>query len=216
MRKFLLVLFIFALTSAVQANIITYTDSINGLFKYVPNRDLAVSQFNPALGTLNSVTMELSTAIESSLGFENLVSFERPNIQVTTSVHGYIALGYMLMSNFTGGQTHILTIGAFDGIIDYAGTSGTILETYSDADTGTFNLPFGSDFSQYIGLGSVLFPLITDSFTDHITKPANSAAIYNTTAEASVTITYDYTPVPEPATIAILAIGGLFLKRKIA
>ncbi|OHB52287.1 MAG: hypothetical protein A2Y12_19370 [Planctomycetes bacterium GWF2_42_9] len=43
---------------------------------------------------------------------------------------------------------------------------------------------------------------------------SNFAAIFNTTGDASVTVTYDYTAVPEPTTMAILAIMGLVLKCK--
>jgi hypothetical protein len=213
MRKILYALFLLAFSLTAGASTITYTDSITGLFDLVPNRDLAVSQFNSSLGTLNSVTMDISTAIQADVGFENLARFAGGNFQVGTSVHGYVVVASMVMSNFVDTQTYTISLQPFDGILDYSGTSGQILKHYSDADHGTFTQT--SDFDRFIGSGSVPFPIIMDAFADHFTIPSNSSAIINTTAQASVSVTYDYTaPIPEPVSIALLCLGGLMLRKR--
>jgi hypothetical protein len=214
MRKLFFIFLVLAISLTAQANTIFYSDSITGLFDLVPNRDLAVSQFDSTLGTLNSVTMDISAAIQASLGFENLKKFAGPDIEISASVHGYVIVGSMLMSNYVDQQTYTLSLGAFDGVIDYAGTSGTTVATYSDADNEVFIQT--SDFDRFIGTGSVLFNLMTEAFTDHLAIPANSSAIVNATGQASVLITYDYTPapVPEPATIALLCLGGLAMRKR--
>jgi hypothetical protein len=216
MRKLLYALFVLAISLTAQANTITYSDSITGLFDLVPNRDLVVPQFDSSLGTLNSVTMDISTAIQASLGFENLKKFAGGNFDISASVHGYVVVSSMIMSNFVDSQTYTITLQPYDGILDYAGTSGTTVATYSDVDNGIFTQT--SDFARFIGTGSVPFNIMTDARADHFGLPANSSATINTTAQASVSVTYDYTPVPvpEPATIAILSFAGLLLKRKTA
>jgi hypothetical protein len=212
MRKILYAFSILAICFTAHASTITYSDSITGLVDQVATRDLVVSQFDSSLGTLNSVTMDISTAIQVSLGFENLVRYDGGNFEIPVGVHGYVVVASMVMSNYAYNQNYVVTLGAFDGTLDYAGTSGTIFATYSDADNGVFTQY--SDFDRFIGSGSVPFNILTDAGADHLGLPANSSAIINTTAQASVSVTYDYTPVPEPATIALLCLSGLLLKRK--
>ncbi|MEN6384435.1 MAG: PEP-CTERM sorting domain-containing protein [Phycisphaerales bacterium] len=212
MKKILVVLFVLALSISSQANIISYSDSITGLFDLVETRDLLIPQFDSSLGTLNSVTVNFSTAIQGSVGFENLKRFAGGNFAITVNTHGMVVLDYAVISNFLDQQTYNTTLGAYDGTLDYAGTSGTILATYSDADTMQYTLT--SDFTRFLGNSNVIFPILAESVADSISKPSNSSSELNTTGQASVTVTYDFTPVPEPATIAVLALGGLLFKRK--
>lgn len=217
MRKLFYLFCVLAISFTVQASVITYTNSVTGLFDLVPSTDLVIPQFDSSLGTLNSVTMNLSTALQGSLGFENLKRFAGGTFNVSTNnIYAYISLGLsgsggMLMSSYTDNQTYTVTLAKYDGTIDYAGTSGTTIATFSDADTETFTT--SSSLEQFIGTGNILFNIINDASAP-LGLPTNSAAIINTTGQASVSIDYDYTPIPEPATIAIFSLSGLFLKRK--
>jgi hypothetical protein len=212
MKNYFAFLLILALCLSAQANVISFTDSITGLFDQVETRDLVVPQFDSSLGTLNSVSVNVSTAIQGSVGFENLKRFTGGNFAVTVNVHGYVALDYMVMSNYQDQQNYNVILGAYDGALDYAGTSGTILATYSDADNMQYTI--GYDFSRFLGTSNVIFSVLAEAVADHIAKPANSSADLLTTGQASVTVTYDYSPVPEPATIVVLSIAGLFLRRR--
>jgi hypothetical protein len=212
MKKILVVLFTFALSLTSQAAILSYTDSITGLFDQVETRDLVVPQFDASLGTLNSVTINVSSAIQGSLGFENLKRFAGGNFAINVNTHAWVGVDYLIMSNFLDNQTYNTMLGAYDNNLDYAGTSGTILTTYSDADNA--EITFFSDFGRFLGNSFVNFVVLTEAMADHIGKPANSSAELLTTGQASVTVSYDYTPVPEPVTIAILAFSGLVLRFK--
>ncbi|HBG27463.1 MAG: hypothetical protein A2Y10_02720 [Planctomycetes bacterium GWF2_41_51] len=217
MKKFLLVLIVLAMSVAAQANIITYSDSVTGLFDLVPDTDLLVSQFDSSLGTLNSVTITFYTALQGSLGFENLKQFGGNFSISTNNIYAAVVIGGgICASNYNDNQMYTATLGAYDGTTDYAGTSGTILATYSDSDTMPFFFNTPDSMAQFLGTGNMTFTTQTFSMMS-LGLPTNSEAAINTTGQASVTISYDYTPVPEPATIAILSLGGLFLfKRKTA
>lgn len=213
MRKFLFLIAVLSMSFAAYANSISYTDSITGLFDQVPNRDLAVQQFDPLLGNLNSVTIDFSTAIQGDLLFENLVKYTGGTFQINTQVGAMVSLG-AVMSSYMGSSTgYAVTVAKYDGVLDFAGTSGTTVASFSDADNATVTLISGLD--AFIGTGlTAPFPLMTDSMST-IGIPHNSAACVNTTASASVTVTYNYTPpIPEPATMSILALGGLLFRRK--
>jgi hypothetical protein len=215
MRKLFYVFFILAISFSVQASTITYTDSVTGLFDLVPDRDLVIPQFDSSLGTLNSATINLSTALQGSLGFENLKKFTGGNFNVSTNnIYASLVISLngsgIMMSNYMDNQTYTVTLAAYDGTTDYAGTSGTIVANFSDADTQTVSLSDPSFLAQFIGTGDLLFNIITDSLTP-LSLPSNSSAIINTTGQASASITYDYTPIPEPATVCLISIGALSL-----
>ena len=218
MRKLFYVLFVLAVSLPAYAATITYTDSITGLFDLVADTDLVVPQFDTSLGTLNSITLTLSTALQGSLGFENLKKFTGGDFSVSASgTYAYLTLGIngspIMWSDYSDSQTYTVTLAKYDGTIDYAGTSGTNVATFSDADTIT--IPIGPGETLFLGSGSVYFTIVTGSSAS-LVVPSNSAAIIDTTAQASVSVTYDYTPVPEPVTIAILGLGGLLFRRKVA
>ncbi|OQA01193.1 MAG: hypothetical protein BWY69_01456 [Planctomycetes bacterium ADurb.Bin401] len=216
MKNFLFIITILAITVAAQANLITYSDSIIGLFDLMPDRDLVISQFNPALGTLNSVTITFHTALQGSLGFENLKRFGGNFTVVTNNIMAYVVIGGGICSSgYTDNQTYNVTLGAYDGSTDYAGTSGIEVAALSDDDTVPFFLNAPDSMAQFIGTGNMTFTTQTFSMMP-LGLPTNSEAAVNTTGQASVTIEYDYTPVPEPMTIAILSFAGLLLRKKIA
>jgi hypothetical protein len=221
MKKLFAVLFA-ALVMGLSAHAatITYTDSVTGIFDEVSDADatLYIPQFNSSLGILNSITINLSTALQGDLGFENLKKFTGGTFNFSTqNVYAYLVLGLsgsgMIMSGYSDSQTYTVTLAKYDGVIDYAGTSGTIVTTFSDADTQTYaDFTDAGFLTQFTGTGNMDFTIMSDSLSS-LGLPSNSAAIINTTGQASVSVTYNYT-VPEPATMAVLSLGGLLFKRK--
>lgn len=220
MKKLFALLFVLVFAFSVQAASITYTDNVTGIFDEVSDEDatLYIPQFNSSLGTLDSVTIDLSTALQASLGFENLKKFAGGDFSVATQgSYAYFTLllngvGFGSMSFYTDSQTYTVTLAKYDGTTDYAGTSGTIVASFSDTDTQTITISDPGYLAQFIGAGNMIFDVLTYSATP-LGLPSNSAAIINTTGQAGASITYNYT-IPEPATIAVLSLGGLLLKRK--
>jgi hypothetical protein len=166
--------------------------------------------FDPSLGTLNSVTINAMASIDASYGIENLARYARTLNITNSSFGGYIYVAGLIGAGFNSNEQYSLSLGGYDHAIDYAGTSGTIVDTFNDDQTATYN--FGPDAS-FIGTGNMTFAVQADS-NAILQTLSNIAAIFNTTGEASVTVTYGYTAVPEPTTMVILAMMGLVLKCK--
>lgn len=106
------------------------------------------------------------------------------------------------------GPEHDFT--AFDGALDYAGTSGaTDSVSGADVSASASAPPPASALQLFIGgqqifltLSATTFPVAEGEETESVTETAN--------ANALVKLTYDYTPassVPEPGTLALGTIG---------
>lgn len=96
---------------------------------------------------------------------------------------------------------------AFDGTIDFGGTSGKsyLGLTGSDSDTGN-----SVDFPTFTGAGNILLP-ITGSGTSNGSGAGNLVLQFLTSASASASVTYTYQAIPEPTgfVIAGMALIGL-------
>ena len=99
-------------------------------------------------------------------------------------------------------------VSAFDGVIDFGGTSGKsyLGETNSDSQTGT-----STDYATFTGSGNISLP-VTAQGSSNGSGAGNLILQFNTFAAASASVTYTYSEtVPEPASLVSLAIGALSL-----
>lgn len=196
--------------TAVSAATVSYTDSVS-IQSTDWNDQLSVPQFDPTFGALNSVTLTLTATVEGSASVESLDA--APNtifvdlkavIVASTNFIPEIAMAIPLVSAQFDAS-------AFDGLLDYAGTSGVTIADLeaTDTDTGTLT---GTDLTEFVGIGTVD---ILVQATGHSTEqgPGNLASILLTSAAAELEVTYDYSkfpiaPVPLPAG-AVLMLSGL-------
>jgi hypothetical protein len=210
------------LASAGNAVTVTYSQSFTPV-GYNWSDSIALSQFDPSLGTLTGIhaslysTLSGTTYVESKLDhswfytpFNSLFTgLQLPNIGEINNYAGWIA---------AGGYTS-----PFDGMTDFSGP-GTI----SGSGTGsalTSDTVF--DFTGYVGTGTVAatirggisYPTGIHSYLD-----ANVLSYANATSLAWITYTYDQAigppagGVPEPATWAMLVSGfglcGMVMRRR--
>jgi hypothetical protein len=170
--------------------------------------------FNPALGTLTSVTVDLKASFAGTVGVENLSNTPDKAAGIIAGSVSIANTGGSLFAEIspsTSGPVHNFT--AFDGTLDYAGTSGATdsvwgatLITSVTATTLAALQSFSGNSEIFLTLTAKTFPIVQGMETESVTDTAN--------ANASVTLTYDYRPaaaVPEPATAALLAMGALGL-----
>jgi hypothetical protein len=180
---------------------------------------LEFNRFNPALGTLDGVTLDLSAFFSGSVGIENVSN--SPDV-----AHGIIAGTVTAatsdasllveVSPSAAGPSHDFT--AFDGTLDFAGTSGATDMVTGAPATGSASVPPPpTALSQFIGAGEIFLTLTATSFPvaeGHETESVTETADAHTTD----VLIYSYTPfaVGEPASAGILMVGllGLWRRRK--
>jgi hypothetical protein len=219
------VIILLMMTVSVDANLMSHTDNVVGLFNLVADRDLIIPQFDSTLGMLNSVSITVTTALQASLGFENTNPTSGGTFYVSTYfsseptqyTRAKVDLSFnssvILTSGYTDAQEYTLSgISIYDGITDYAGTSGRNVATFGNANS--LPLFHDSGLAQFIGTGNLTFGINSDAYTALTVSGGNSSVRMATTGQAGVTVVYDFTPIPEPVTICLLGLGALSLIRR--
>lgn len=166
------------------------------------------NQFNPDLGCLQKVTLDLSGLLTGAVRGESL------NYSASTYTYGINGslIAYKGATPITGAlvvKGHTDTLFPFDGVIDFGGISG-FSHTYSDPLIGFTTLTTG--LADFIGTG--VLPLVWKTDVDFAgSGPGNFIWNVATKAGADARLIYTYTdcpPVhaPEPAT-GLLLLAGL-------
>lgn len=215
---------VFVICAAANANLVSYTvsynDSYTGDFNF--NKVLNLHQFDSSLGTLLNVKLDYALSADGWLGYENktnagnksVKTFINPTTDPENVTHGDILLNFgattLSSVNWYLTDTYTFYTSVFDGTLDYAGTSGW--STVYLAKTGGGSITYDSGLDSFIGNGNVQLNLIGSAYMLLGTTGGNNVTKTITTGTGNVTITYEY--VPEPATMSLLALGGLLLRRK--
>ena len=153
-----------------------------------------VSQFNPALGNLQSISFGLTGTLDGSIGVENL----DPS---ATTIYGGIA-STIALSAPGAGQVLAVTpsvsasanLAGFDGKIDFAGASGRTFSGLSNTQSASTTYTVGAPGPQiptapFIGTGKVALP-VTAATNTFVSGPLDLAARTRAAAGAAVTVKY--------------------------
>lgn len=216
MKKTLLAIAAGALmATAAQADTVTTSASF-GLATTNWSELLTLSQFDGSLGTLNSVTISYGGEIQSMF---NLESLDAQPATLTANAGGTLTFGGPISDVLNlSASSSPATVSAFDGTIDFGGTSGTMIGPVVAADASSVVLTTG--LGAFIGAGT--FDISVDALAASSASGAgNLITQINTEAMANIEITYDYsvTPppaAPEPATLGLvgLALAGVAASRR--
>lgn len=193
--------------ASAQAETITFTaDRAVGTTDWVSL--LSLQKFNTALGTLNSITFNLSGVVQ---GVGSAESLDSDATNVVLSLGSAIILSRPNGSTVTAVNptyTQSFNFADFDGDIDFAGASGGTTGLRLASSTSSFTSSSASDFALFSSNGGGLINLgIAATGAADATGSGNLVTEFATSAGARVSVTYIYAPVPEPETYAMMLAG---------
>jgi hypothetical protein len=151
----------------------------------------SVAQFNPALGTLESVEIIYNGTLTSDLKVEN---DDAQAATIAGTVNGTLSLQAGGLSAVPTTETNSNTgqLAAFDGTDDFSGSSGR--DFGSQSNTGTNDVTFNAnanDLSAFIGSSTVQLTQKAQA-TSSITGAGNLMAAVSSQASGQVRVIYHY------------------------
>jgi len=151
-----------------------------------------VPRFNPALGTLTGVDIEVNGQIEARASVENL---ERNAATIRVNHDGALTVtgpgGPIELVSTT--QTFTAVLGGYDGTTDFTGSSGITFPRRTSSITQTANVTDPMDLANFIGTGSVVYQAVATG-TATSQGPGNFQISVLTTGSADITVRYFYEP----------------------
>ena len=213
---------VFAITESARAASLSFSDSIDLQRTNFTDEVLSVSQFDASLGTLTGVELAVSGIVQGSVKYESL---DAVNSIVTADVAALLEVSGG-PSNEVLFQVEPTVIAnesatAFDGVLDFNGSSGGSFTTDAGSETGLVSYSDPEFLSFFTGTDSIEL-LVSAIANSAVTGPGNLFANIQTKAGAEVVVTYQYdeftpdTPntstasTPEPATLlSLMALSGL-------
>lgn len=186
--------------------------------------NLSFPQFNPALGTLTSVEIVLSGNMTTTLtvtnnGASSSTGQVQTELQVgVNDVASILAPGGLPIAPLVGiPHPEIDQTSPYQDIGTIAAGGNVTLPAQNLAVSADNTYSNATLLSELTGLGSIVLPAETRTFTgSKMIVGGNDNIAQVTDASLSGTVTYTYTPVPEPATMSLLMIGGttILLQRR--
>ena len=210
-RTFLTIIAIAALACMVaNAGTITQTLQWGAGGTYVLTdwtHTLNANQFNTLGGTLvlNQIDVAFQAQTLGDAKFEHLdpTSGATITMNLATVMTASYLNGIVLSLTPTASTTD--TVGAFDGVIDFGGTSGKTYTGLTATTSTSATYTTGAEMGVFTGPGTVAFNLAANGAST-AGGSGNLVTQFADTARSTVTITYTYSAsgAPEPATMAML------------
>jgi hypothetical protein len=181
--------------SATTLTTVKYGSSVD-VQKTNFDKFVTIPKFNPDLGTLQSVFVQLGSEVKGSIKLENT---DAKSADITTNLAAEVSLlkpdnSILLTTLPTASITK--QFAADDGKLDFSGTSGATFNNLSNIQTASANLTSG--FDLFVGLDKLTLPVIAVAKSNG-SGAGNLAQIFNTFAGANVEVVYEYVAIkPQP------------------
>ncbi len=223
-RLSIVTVFSLFLASSARADFVSYSvSSPPGLGTFLApdwTAPITVPKFNPALGTLNSIVFSMTGYVRGNAQVENTSPSSGSETKLT------LASGLTLTRPGGGPALVVATpivinpfsAGPFDGVIDFAGTSGATLSGLLGSKFNLFHYESDADKALFTGGGTIDLPL-TAIGTSRANGGGSTISLFETESRGEVTVTYRYSasPIPEPrvygAMGALLCVGLALARR---
>lgn len=177
-------------TTAVMSQTVTFPD----LESNPALSTQGVLYFSPTMGTLTEVDLVTSGAFTSQFSAENLASTSR-TIEGTTAANLSIGVPTGSIPVSIPAVTQSFNASAYDGTLDYAGTSGaTLPEATSSSTPQTMVLTSPADLAAFTGHFRI--PISVSGHATGSTTPDDGqvASTFDTDTSATITVIYHYLP----------------------
>ncbi len=167
-----------------------YADSISFSSSYGPaltnwNQNLSLNQFDSSLGSLTSIVFDYNGNVSSTFRFESL---DAAPATLTANASADIVFGLPISDTLSISGSAIQPVTAFDGSIDFGGTSGALVGPVTGSDSGSLTLL--SAFAPYIGLGTYNINVAATGLSN-VSGAGNLISQISTQAFAEIKVTYN-------------------------
>jgi hypothetical protein len=208
-RTFPSILASLVLSAVAHADIVSYFTSMpEASISSTPAvTQLTLPAFNSSLGTLTGVKLSFVSELWQEAQVENLSnSTANYSFFGTATISLDRADGVSLLAPTELQMPRSTTLGAFDGVIDYSGSSGIAFNQYGSF-SGQYN---DSNLTSYLGTGTVSFEATGQALAQLSASSgsllAGSSAMYATGLSVDYSyIAGDLTQIPEPPLSGMLA-----------
>ncbi len=198
----------------------TFSDTFGLATTDIRNQLLSVQQFDASWGTLKSVQVNFDGQLVGNALFENMDAKDQT---ITFDLSGNLQLvGPDFLEsplfNQTVSQADSLNATAFDGTIDFGGTSGGSFTGLTALASGQKTYTDQSILNAFMGNGTIDF-LFSALGNSRVTGSGNLISQINTQGGAMISVVYEYErtrEIPEPSVLFGLGLvaGAGWLSRQ--
>lgn len=203
----------FSVSAPAQATVVTYTDTIAQTATNWGPLLASLPKFDTSLGPLISITASITGAILGNIRLESLDNAPATLVGTLSATQTLNKPGGGFLTNVLPSFTTTFAATAFDGTIDFGGTSGITHIGVTANATSTVGIAL-VDFGLFSCAGPCanLTMAVGAVGTSTGSGAGNLISQFNTSAGAQVSVTYNYgVSTPEPASMALLGAGLLAL-----
>ena len=208
--------------SAVKASIETVYGSLPATLTSYDDAAIAVQQFDPNLGTLQSITIQISGTGDFTQYYQNISTGAGDTIAVSQTLDMTLALGGETVLSLDQVNQHSYVVSAWNGSPPFYSGSAGGTESYAVTASGQTQLTSATDLAAFSGSG--LTDLLLSALADGSVTDVNGGNFFggsSVAAGANLTVEYNYSSVPEASTwlpaagiVVAATIGGWMERRR--